>query len=79
MYVQGTRVVTEEPLATVKPLERFCGTITAEPTKYTVEVNDAAVGYEKGTDWLPFRYVLHPFFGGGEPAPHKMNVYLKRW
>lgn len=78
-YTYGKRVVIEEPLATVAPNERFTGTMTAEPHQYTIEVNGAAVTLEKASDWLPFRYILHPFFGGDKPAPNDMDIYLRRW
>lgn len=32
----------------------------------------------KQKDWFLFHYILYPYFGGDERAPHDIQLYLKR-
>jgi hypothetical protein len=32
----------------------------------------------KQKDWFLFHYLLFPYFGGNEPAPHNMKIYLEK-
>jgi hypothetical protein len=41
----------------------------------TAQFNTATDG--KRQDWFLFHYLLYPYFGGNNPAPHDMKIYLE--
>jgi hypothetical protein len=72
----------EQVLGTVKPGEEFlCSIEDVEDYyiyRFTKGNEDVVVKDEKMPDWFLFHYLLWPYFGGNNPAPHDMKLYLKR-
>lgn len=73
-------------LGIVKPGEKFRCTITDLETSYlyafkkekSTQLGETFFHDEKKPDWFPFHYKLFPYFGGNNPAPHDMDMYIKK-
>jgi hypothetical protein len=80
-YNNGDRV-DETLLGIVKPNQVFTCTIEDTEThyKYTFYSNDEfnSVLDEKKKDKVLFKYLLWPYFGGNQTAPHDMIMYIER-
>ena len=80
-YNSGERTISDQQvLAKVKPNVWFVVTIEDHETHYEyileylgkiITNND-----EKKYDWLPFKYLLYPYFGGNNAAPHDMTLFV---
>ena len=76
-------------LGTVKPQELFtCGIVDLEESylyAFKKESKSSESFYHNAKqilvsgkpDWFLFHYKLFPYFGGNQPAPHNMNIYIK--
>ncbi len=67
-------------LGSVKPGEKFNAKITVEDYKFIFnfkkgDIQNLIEISKKEKSWK-FKYKLYFYFGGNEPAPHNMKVYL---
>ena len=79
-YKDSVRDTNDCVLGVVLPGQSFHCTITdTEQTyEYTVTLDGATTtaSNPKSPDKVWFKYLLYPFFGGNEPAPHTMKMTL---
>jgi len=73
-------------VANVYPEEKFWGKITDYESHYLYEIKKSDPKYGtiritdtdyKEKDWFFFHYILNPYFGGNNPTPHNMKLYIK--
>lgn len=82
-YDSGKRDVSDQQvLVKVKPNVWFNIEIIDHETHYEYIVKYMGKTYtnndHKKYDWLPFKYLLYPYFGGNNSAPHDMDIFLTR-
>lgn len=70
-------------LGVVKPGELFECSIVVEKNKFILNMKMKNYFKEFSLDkddnsWC-VKYFLYPYFGGNNPAPHNMNIWLKRF
>jgi hypothetical protein len=74
--------IDETLLGIVKPDQEFTCTIEDTESHYVYTYNDGdkfnKVSDPKLSDKVWFKYLLFPYFGGDQKAPHDMTIYLKR-
>lgn len=79
-YSNG-KVVPETVLGVVKPDQIFTCTIedTEKEYVYTFYSEDmfTRTADNKKSDKVLFKYLLWPYFGGNQKAPHDMTIYLE--
>ena len=81
-YNHGNRVIGEiDVLGVVKPDEEFICTIQDKEREYfyTFEKDGeiTTASDQKKPDWFFFHHKLYPYFGGNNPAPHRMKIFLE--
>jgi hypothetical protein len=77
-YVNGQRI--EKFLGSVEKNEVASYEIQLSPSSYTFIFKDQKTVIPRGTTCDVGAYMLlWPYFGGQKPAPHAINVYLKRF
>ncbi|MCG8477130.1 MAG: hypothetical protein MI784_16815 [Cytophagales bacterium] len=77
LYLDGTRV--SEPLGEVAANEPFVCGIELTSTGYRLFFNQQEREYKASGGAVQFRYMLHPYFGGDETAPHDIHIRMKRF
>lgn len=82
-YNSGKREISDQQvIARVEPNKLFTVYIEDFETHYLYTVTYKGKSYtnsdKKTYDWLPFKYLLYPYFGGNNPAPHNMNIYMSK-
>jgi hypothetical protein len=69
-------------LGRVKPCDWFTVKIEDKETHYlySLTYNGKTVTNKdkKQPDWMPIKFLLFPYFGGNNPAPHDMKIFLNR-
>lgn len=74
--------VPETLLGIVKPDELFTCTIEDTESEYVYTFHSrhtfTRISDKKQPDKVLFKYLLFPYFGGDQEAPHDMVIYLKR-
>lgn len=67
-------------LGVVKPGEEFYCSITVEANKFVLIFNKGIeykkIELNKDDNSWKFKYFLFPFFGGNNPAPHDMDIFV---
>lgn len=80
IYDNGQRVVGH--IANVEANEKFKCTIIAEKGryKYILEKKDEIIEKDINviSEHSKFKYLLYPYFGGNLPAPHDIEIILRR-
>lgn len=77
-YVDGVRL-PEVILGSVAPNETCRLTLKVTPTKYYFKMESFSGTNIVNVDKIhttTFGYTLYPYFGGNNPAPHKMSLYI---
>jgi hypothetical protein len=78
-YNKGVRCIL--PLLDIPPHKTFKTTIINNPQlgKFQLIVNNNLFDFKYDYNELTrYGLLLHPYFGGNEVAPHKMNIYISR-
>ena len=77
-YCYNNSVRQWKLLGSVHPLEKADLSISVSPKKYLFRFNEKLESMERTCSTEQIEgYQLYPYFGGNEPAPHKMIIYIK--
>lgn len=76
-YVRGQRIII--PIDTVSPWRVCTGRIYYQRGAYITEINGnyCIAGQPVEPEGMLFQ--CYPYFGGTEPAPHNMTIYIKQY
>jgi hypothetical protein len=75
-YTDGVR--QSKLMGSMRPKEKASLSISVSPKKYLFKFNGKLETMERSCSTEQIEgYQLYPYFGGDEPAPHKMRIYIK--
>jgi hypothetical protein len=77
-YVRRSGNIVTRPIGTVSPGESACYTISIMPNYYLFRFESTIDTIHRTSSFNGVRYHLWPYFGGNQPAPQTMEIYMKR-
>lgn len=79
-YCYADSIRRYREIGIVKVNEEFDCQLTVLPHQYIFSLNGDTVMMDRGcTDNIASGYILYPYFGGDEPAPHDISVQIKEY
>lgn len=77
-YVYNNTVQTNQFITAVQPDQEISCSIKVVGNTYQFTVNDAQVSMPRSATTAQAEgYLLYPFFGGNEMAPHDIHIWIK--
>jgi hypothetical protein len=76
-YFYESTVRTWQIMDTIQPFDTLQALIYTTPTTYEMRVGSKSITSSRACTTEPRGYYLYPYFGGTEPAPQKMRVYVQ--
>jgi hypothetical protein len=77
-YVRRSGNIVTRPIGIVSPGQTACYTINILPDYYLFRFESTIDTIRRTSQFNGMRYHLWPYFGGNNPAPHTMEIYMKR-
>lgn len=76
-YYYSGAVRTWQVLATIQPADTLGAFIYTTDSTYELQVGNHQISSARGCTGQPAGYLLYPYFGGTEPAPQNIRIFVQ--